>query len=106
MAKRRRRWSRQEKADIVRRFIESGLTQQAFAETLDIHPNLLARWLRLAREGELPDPTPVLLPVRIPAPRPGATPLEVVLRNGRRVRVAVDFDEETLGRVIGVLEQC
>lgn len=107
MAKSRRRWGQKEKADVVRRFLESGLSQKIFAEKLAIHPGLLAKWIRLDRDGRLPDPTPVLLPVRVPAKiTTGIVPLEVVLSNGRRVRVPVGFDEDTLGRVLEVLERC
>ena len=107
MAKRRRRWSRQEKADIVQRFFESGLPQGPFAESVGVHRTILAKWISLSKSGQLPAPTPTLLPVRLSKPaRTNAAQIVIVLANGRKVLVPVEFEEEALSRVIQVLEKC
>jgi hypothetical protein len=63
-------------------------------------------WWR--RELERRDqPQPAFLPVRVLAEKtaPSTVGIEVVLANGRSVRVGAEFDPRTLVRVVELLEQ-
>ena len=104
--------TREEIHNIIREFQASGLTKIAFGKTRGINPHLLGRWIRDERERA---PTPRkssksrVIPVRI---RPSAptTPdashgtVEIVLSNGRRLRVPAGFDEDSLLRLVNLLE--
>ena len=50
---RRRRWSTQEKLEIVEESEISGLSVSAVARKYGVSPSLLFTWRRLAREGKL-----------------------------------------------------
>jgi hypothetical protein len=98
----------------------SGLTPTAYCRRHGIPPpnffywkGEIARRDRRAssiptREGIRHGSTPVaLIPVRVTAPeteRGTQGPIEIVLRGGRVVRVESGFDEDTLRRVIAILE--
>ena len=107
MGNNRHRWTAEEKAAIVGRFKESGLSQSAFAKEVGVSGNSISNWLRLDREAQLPTETADLIPVRVRPPKPVDTlRVEVVLRNGRALRVPQTFDEQALVRLIAVLEAC
>ena len=61
--------------------------------------------IRTPRAAEAAAPTvgPTLIPVTLCAEPTGAA-IEVVLTGGRTVRIADDFHEETLRRIVAVLE--
>ena len=107
MGKTHHRWTAEEKAALVGRFKASGLSQTAFAKKVGVSGNSISNWRRLDREDQLPTKGPDLIPVRVTPPRSAeARPMEVVLRNGRTLRVPAGFDEEELVGVIKVLEGC
>lgn len=96
---RRRRWTTAEKLRIVEESLSSGLSAADFARQRDIHPNLLHSWRRQVKAGELPAPdgearfVPVAvtaqsnIPVTPESDAGAGTTLEVVLRNGRILRL-------------------
>lgn len=99
--KRRRRWTREEKSDNGHRYKESGLGLHAFAKKAGSRSSSLYRWF--GKNGTVPTSTASrsVVPVR----RTTATfdpehdhPLEVVLPNGRSIRVLGEFAEEVLQR--------
>jgi transposase-like protein len=109
--KRRRRRIRppEEIRTIVEEFEKSGLTRTAFAKRIDVHVSVLSRWIARQRTEKRQPSKTALVPVRVePRPVDLASPygLEVVLTNGRLVRINPGFNEEALGRVVSVLEQC
>ncbi len=107
MGKNRRRRTAEEKAAIVRRFKASGLSQEAFAKQIAVSGNSIGKWLRLERQGHLLSEPQDLIPVRVtPSRSANAVPLEIVLKNGRTLRVPAGFDEQALVRVVTVLERC
>jgi transposase len=107
---RRRRWTRAEKARIVEESLATAANVAEVARRHDVHPNLLHAWRRQARTGTLaPSHAARIAPadgnpfsrvvVASNGGAPGATrsdagagvgTIEVVLRNGRLLRVPED----------------
>jgi transposase len=111
---RRRRWSLQDKLQIVEETMQPGVTVSEVARRHGLAPSVVFTWRRLAREGQLGDARPAFKPVEItPVPvqtPPAASParrtglIEIVLGRGRRVRVDREVDAEALRRVLQVME--
>ncbi len=104
----RRRWSAEEKAEILRRFRDSGLSKEAFARTEGISGSGLGNWLRKERERGASESQPALVAVCV-KPREASLDegfLEIVVRGDRRIRVRPGFDETAVRRLVVVLEQC
>ena len=81
----------------------SGLTVAAFCARHDLASASFYAWRRtLQRRAAQP---PRFVPVQLVAGPPPATPLEVVLADGRVVRVAPGFDATTLRQLLAVLRQ-
>jgi transposase len=117
-AERRRRWSTVEKTRIVEESLARGARVTEVARRHDVHPNLLHLWRRQARAGALGDAGggPRFLPVAIAAePRAavvgvatsaaGVEPVvEVVLRNGRVLRLPEEVTPGRAGALADALE--
>ena len=114
---RRRRWGVEEKLRIVAETHEPAATVRAVAAQHDVYPNLLRAWRRQVREGRLTAVSPArFVAVRVdhtapiappPAPpvndRPAAETIEIVLPDGRRLRVGNDVSLIALRRVMTAL---
>ena len=111
---RRRRWSPQDKLQIVEETMQPGVTVTEVARRHGLAPSVVFTWRRLAREGRLGDAGVAFMPVEI-APVPvqttpvGSLPrrtglIEIVLGRGRRIRVDREVDAEALRRVLQVME--
>jgi transposase len=124
----RRSFSAEEKVRLVAETFQPGETVTGVSRRHGICTSLLHRWRRAARgarraaRGEVPQrraPAPRLLPVRLvapgaPAPPPaepsgaagGVAPasIEVVLRNGRMLRVGATTDAAAVARLAAALE--
>jgi transposase len=107
---RRRRWTRAEKARIVEESLATAANVAEVARRHDVHPNLLHAWRRQARTGTLaPGHDAGITPTdgnrfsRVVVASEGGVPraarsdagagvamIEVVLRNGRLLRVPED----------------
>ena len=126
---RRRRWTLEQKLALVEEVSRPGSSVAAVADRYGVSRSLLFEWRRQIREGTMPgvvraDAAPALVPVRIvedappketphqPMPsrrsaeRPGksATMVEVVLSNGRMLRVSEAIRPEVLGRLAAALD--
>lgn len=115
----RRTYSAEEKVRLVAETHRPGETVTAVSRRHGICTSLLHRWRREAR-GEEPArrvAKPQLLPVRLvsadaspPHVAPGSlrgsadVPIEVVLRNGRVLRVAATTDVAVVARLVAALE--
>ena len=120
----RRRWSSEQKARIVTDSLAAGANVTSVARQHDVNPNLIYAWRRLARKGALSagpgngvDFVPVtIVPVRSVARQGSAVPLsmggvvadtrlEVVLRNGRMLRVPEGVAPSQVGALADALEE-
>jgi transposase len=111
---RRRRWSLQDKLQIVEETLQPGVTVTEVARRHGLAPSVVFTWRRLAREGRLGDAGPAFMPVEIipvagqtaslvsPPRRTGV--IEIILGGGRRIRVDREVDAEALRRVLQVVE--
>lgn len=116
-------------AALIDEWRQSGLSLPAFCQRHGLSRGTMQNWVykpalqraveearREARAAESPQadrplrsaPAPAFLPVRVAevtaSQPPDRTGVEIVLGAGRRVVVGVDFDLETLRRVVAVLE--
>jgi transposase len=111
---RRRRWSLQDKRQIVEETLQPGVTVTEVARRHGLAPSVVFTWRRLAREGRLGDAGPAFMPVEITPVSVQSAPItspprrsgliEIVLGRGRRVRVDREVDAEALRRVLQVVE--
>jgi transposase len=94
---------------VIARWKRSGLSVRAFCRTVDLNPVTFYWWRRELKRRDQAPPTPLFLPVRVLPEReqaePSASGIEVVLANGRLVRVGAGFDSQTLARVVALLEE-
>lgn len=115
VAETRRRWSKAEKLAIVAEASVPDVNVSAIARRHGIQPSLLFRWREQfadtfegSAESPSSDPGPSFLPVALPAPaampQQPACSVEIVLRNGRRVRVRATIDTTALKRIVDALE--
>ncbi|NKX68240.1 transposase (plasmid) [Labrenzia sp. 5N] len=131
---RRRRWSQEDKEQLVAACLEPGASVSEIARAAGCHVSQLFRWRkqlctisdgRTAADHGTPAPTssPEFVPVTIsdagslPAPcqSPEPTPpprsrrkpsvVTIELGRGKRVRVDSDIDTEALGRILDLLER-
>ena len=111
---RRRRWSLQDKLQIVEETLQPGVKVSEVARRHGLAPSVVFTWRRLAREGRLGDTGPAFVPVEITPVPVQAAPMvsssrrtgliEIVLGRGRRIRVDREVDPEALRRVLQVVE--
>jgi transposase len=122
-SERRRRWTSEQKYQIVLDSLAAGASVASVARNHGVHPTLIYAWRRLARMGRLPAPSedgvkfvPVtIVPARravsvsvVPRDAAGSamadTRLEVVLRNGRMLRVPEGVTPSRAGALADALE--
>jgi transposase len=115
-ARRRRRWSEEQKKAIVTEIDVGGAMPSEVARRHGVHANLLFRWRRELGSAELlhartatatsgPRFLPVTLtPQSAPALTTQPSMMEIVLDAGRTVRVGPDVDTGALVRIIEALE--
>jgi len=92
--------------DRVRRWRASGLTAGSFAEMEGVSEGTLRHWawrLGLGRTKRASQATPPAF-VEVVTRSVAASELEIVVRDGVRIRVPSEFDDTTLRRVLALLE--
>jgi transposase len=106
----RRQWPHEQKLAILAEVDAPGSSVSQVARRHGLRSSLLFRWRRDFREATLPKPAvPSFVPVRLPPPRATDAQarsgiIEVVLTNGRTVRIGADVDTAVLMRIIDALE--
>ena len=103
----RRRWTQEEKRQIVAQTRIPGMTVAEVARRYEVNTSLVFSWRRDPRLGaqDAPEARPSLVPVEVVA---GAfaegsgpeTVVEVSLRNGHRLSVRGELDVEALCRLV------
>ena len=120
---RRRRWTLEQKLSLVEAVLQPGASVAAVSDRHGVSRSLLFEWRRQAREGTMPGmvrgPAPAaLVPVRVVEDEPpkqappsraaladtAAATIEVVLTNGRVLRVGEAIGPEVLGRLAAALD--
>lgn len=116
---RRRRWTAAEKLRLVAESSASGLSVTEFARRHDVHPNQVHAWRRQAKTGELsvaPDGEARFMPVAVATEDGAVLParsgddggsiVEVVLRNGRLLRLSDRMAASRAALLADALEGC
>ncbi|WP_237080721.1 IS66 family insertion sequence element accessory protein TnpA [Myxococcus xanthus] len=90
---------------VAEAFEASGLTQQEFSQHRGLRLSTLQSWVYRRRRQLARKPEPVrLLPVEVAGtPQLSATPLEVVLASGARLRFASGTDVDYVARLVVAL---
>ena len=108
----RRRWRREQKLAILAEVDAPGGSVSEAARQHGLHTSLLFRWRRDLSKSIAPKPVPTtpprtFLPVALPPPASApARPctIEIVLANGRMIRIGADVDTDALRRIIHALD--
>jgi len=129
VVQRRRRWTAEQKLSLVEEVSRPGASVASVADRHGMSRSLLFDWRRQVREGTMPgvvraEAAPALVPVRVvedappgqesrpyappraPVERPGRSgaTIELVLRNGRVLRVPETIRPEVLGQLAAALD--
>ena len=110
-----KQWDEEQARRELSDFRESGEPREEFARRRGYSAERLRRWsqrLESATVALSPSPPPLLLPVRLrsepersaPVSPRAASPVEVVLRSGRLLRVHPGFDAAALAALVQTLE--
>jgi transposase-like protein len=96
----RRRWTRKQRQQLLARFHQSQMTQEAFAARHGIGVSTLGKWLHRESQKRLP---PVKFQeVKLPNPV-SRWPIEVVSPHGWIVRLQTGSDLQTLPQLLRAL---
>jgi hypothetical protein len=96
---------------MVRRWQRSKLTIRDFCCQQQLSEPSFYAWRRLIAERDRqcpapkPAPTPAFVPIQVVPPIGPSAAIELVLGNGRLVRVPAGFDPATLRQLLAVLEE-
>ena len=100
----RRRRTREEVRQLLSAFQTSGLCAREFCQRHGLAPSTLRRNLQRAARASAPGQPPAVRFVALKVNGAAPAGLEVVLAGGRRIGVTPGFDEQTLGRLVRLLE--
>ena|SRR6266446_7590426 len=101
---RRRRWSAEQRSQIVEESFRRGASVATLSRRHDVHPSLIYAWRREAQQGS--GSGVELVPVTVASekkPSVGGGVIEIDLGKGVRLRVDGAVDEAALGRVLRAL---
>lgn len=117
-AERQRRWSTEQKLSILQEAFSAGCRVSDVARRHDVLPQQIYAWRKkFSLPGLKPPQTVSFVPVSLVggsesmsdgSKRSGARPrckdVEIVLRNGRSLRIAADMDLEVLSSLVACVE--
>lgn len=91
---------------VIARWKDSGKTVRAFCLAEDLKQATFYWWRRELIRRDQPKPKAAFFPVRVltEPTESSSSGVEVVLANGRHLRVGVGFDSQTLAQVVALLE--
>ena len=95
----RRRWRAKEARAILKRLDASGLSVREFAARHGLETQRLYRW-----RTQLASLAPAAAPLFVEIERSPGAAIEVVLRSGHVIRLQDGFGEDSLRRVVAVLD--
>jgi len=102
------KWSEVEARGVLEAWRRSGLPLEKFAKQRGLVAQRLRWWRKKLNRTEgaiLLGPTPVVLPLHMPADNPRrGEPVTVLLRTGHMLKVSHGFDESAFARVVALLE--
>jgi transposase len=102
------RWTKASAREILEAHRRSGMTVVRFAAEHGFDPMRLYRWRRHLRERGVPSiEIPTFVPVHITNTQhveSTSAQMDLILGNGRTLRVGSNFDEQALCRLVGALE--
>lgn len=103
------RWQRNQAKErhwrqLIARWQRSGQTIRAFCSRFHISEPTFYAWRRLLAERDRAAASFVPVRVVADAATPAAPPIELLLGNGRRLRVGPGFDAQTLQQLLVLLE--
>ena len=91
----------------IARYLRGDLSRREYCEQHNLKPSTFDYWRRRVRPEDIDECAPMVNVMRVelePIVRPAFPPVEILLENGRCIRVAKDFDADTLVRVVRTLE--
>ncbi len=105
----RRIWSQSEKLLIVSEAVAPGASICAVARRHNLSSSLLYRWIKSFKANE-PVQKPAFVPIALAPPAEPSSArtngmIEVVLANGRILRIGADIDMAVLKRIAAALEE-
>lgn len=111
MTHERQRRSDGDRADILERWQQSGLTAREFAEQEGLKTSSLYLWRKQQRaaaqcSSDSGAHKPVFSELRLSTAPTQPSHVEIVARNGRVVRVHGDISVRALQQVLAAVEQC
>lgn len=96
--------AREDVERLLEAFASSNLTQVEFARTNEISISTLRYWLRRRHEDRRGDTRPALIPVTLRGAVAGVAGVEIVLRNGRQLRLPIDAAVERVASLAAALD--
>ncbi len=114
-SRKRPRRSRAEWVEEIRRWRESGQSAAEYAAKHGLHAGTLGGWASKVRDVEAAKPggrrgrESMFVPLRVAHVAPASAraesgEIEVLLLNGRRVRISGNFDGEVVERLLSIVE--
>jgi transposase len=97
----RRRWSAEQRNEIVEESLRPGAVVAVVARRHDVHPSLVHAWRREARRSAAEAEGVSFVPVTVAEKKPATARglIEIDLGKGMRLRVDGGVDEKALGPV-------
>lgn len=103
----RRRFSPEEREQLLAAYRQSGLTQREFAAQYGVSASSLVLWSRKDRRNSVPAARPsfIALPTGLPAMTSTSRTYAIEFRGGRRLEIARGFERQEVEHLCQILSQ-